>query len=130
MELNFEEDIKKFEVIYKGELVHYISPLLAKQQNLSDENLEILKELHVKRLGLFERITEAVKSFPEIVPNLMIEYTAGEFEMQDVWRFPQDENFHRFWDIPACTCPRMDNDDLVGSSHSVIDGACPLHGDK
>lgn len=120
----------KYLVTYNGQPVHRVSPALALQQRLSDEGLETIKALHCDRLEQYERFQVAVaKSVsPEEMNVLIDEFTAREFKMQEVWGFSQDVNFHRFWDIPGCLCPRMDNDERVGTPYKVYNGSCPIHG--
>jgi hypothetical protein len=53
-----------------------------------------------------------------------------EFQLQKYWGFPQDSNFHSWWNlVPQCTCPMLDNKDAWGV-HKIINGNCPIHGEK
>jgi hypothetical protein len=123
-----EFELKKYEVHYDGKIVHYINPNLAQQQELTDLQIDQLKDLHIIRMQLYERIDYFLEADPNHIPALLIEYTSGEYEMQRLWGFPEDSNYHRFWDIPACACPKMDNNERVGTEYTVISGGCPLHG--
>jgi hypothetical protein len=52
-----------------------------------------------------------------------------EFDLQKLWKFPQDPKFHRYQlEIKGCTCPRLDNFELFGHTadrYRVSD--CPWH---
>lgn len=54
--------------------------------------------------------------------------TELEFELQRLWGFPQDKEFHRYWlNIGSCSCPKMDNMDRLGYGR-IINLGCPVHG--
>ena len=54
--------------------------------------------------------------------------TKLEFELQRLWGFPQDEEFHKYWlNIGNCTCPKMDSLDRLGYGR-IINLDCPVHG--
>ena len=54
--------------------------------------------------------------------------TELEFELQRLWGFSQDEEFHKYWlNIGSCSCPKMDNMDRLGYGR-IINLGCPLHG--
>ena len=54
-----------------------------------------------------------------------------EFQLQSAWGFPSDANFHSYWyNLPHCTCPRMDNYDARGEVANYINSGCPVHGEK
>jgi hypothetical protein len=128
MDMTYDEN-KKYEVWYEGDRIHWINPQMAKRQKLSDEGLENLKAMHCERLKLYARISFFIGAEEtDYIPSLMKEYTALEYKMQECWGFPKDAGYHRFWDIPACTCPRMDNEDRLGTKYSIFSQECPLHG--
>ena len=54
--------------------------------------------------------------------------TVLEFELQRLWGFPQDKEFHRYWlNIGNCTCPKMDSLERLGYGR-IINLGCPVHG--
>jgi hypothetical protein len=55
-----------------------------------------------------------------------------EYDLQYLWKLPQDPKWHRYQiDIKGCTCPRMDNAELVGfSDDRYIRSDCPWHWPK
>lgn len=92
------------------------------------ENLDAIKECHKHILTLYTVIDE--QNDPEVLKEVDGQITDIEFQLQKLWGFPQDKNFHRFWLRPKCTCPKMDNDDAYPTGYYNISGDCPLHGGK
>ncbi len=59
-------------------------------------------------------------------PNQFIEDI--EHTMQGLWGFPRDSDFHVHWLRRAgCTCPKMDNHDLMGAPYRIVFEDCPHH---
>lgn len=110
-----------------GEVVAALNRSLAVQQKLSQAEVDVLKYLHAGKDNVMSQMKATddkhlLKMFGKMI-------TLIEFELQRVWKFPLDEKFHRFWYVPKCTCPKMDNDDRYPSGHYVINLSCPVHGD-
>ena len=60
-----------------------------------------LKKTHEDRFRIFEAMentdnVEELKMFAE-------QFDVLEFEQQRIWGFPQDRNFHRWFDVPSDT---------------------------
>lgn len=114
----------KYTVFVDDKPVFTLNKALLDQQNCWGK-LELIKELHVTRLKIEQQMTEVVN------PNLLVEsWVSNQFELQKAWGFSEDAKFHRFWDIPACQCPTMDNNDAYPTGYYVIAGDCPLHGSE
>lgn len=98
---------------------------LVEKQGLDQERVDVIKDLHIEKDDIFELMknTDDVKKLKELafsVENL-------EFQLQAAWKFPQDRNYHRWWEVPKCKCPSMDNQDNYGTMYRVIAGHCPIH---
>jgi hypothetical protein len=53
-----------------------------------------------------------------------------EYNAQEAWGFPRDENYHYWWtELPGCTCPQVDNRDMLGAKYRVHAEDCIWHGD-
>lgn len=117
----------KFEVPgIDGKPLTYLNERLAVQQKVSDDALSAIILSHQLRWMLFEtakKITDPTKL--KLLANV---FTALEFEQQKLWNFPQDKNFHRFFDFPGCKCPKLDNADALGTSYKIHSQDCPIHG--
>lgn len=51
-----------------------------------------------------------------------------EYTLQSLWGFPRDRDYHNHWiDISGCTCPKLDNSELMGAPYRVINQECPWH---
>lgn len=121
-------EMDNYRVDFNGKFRHYVSPTLVKSQNINKKDLARIKELHVMRLELYDQIAEAVVKYKYNIPSLMEQYTRLEFALQKIWGFPADETYHRFWDIPSCLCPKLDNVERIGTQYKIINQNCPLHG--
>lgn len=89
-----------------------------------EKNVPAILEKHLERLEVHIAMMETDDQDLLQIYDQM--YTDVEFELQDLWGFPRNANFHRFWERPKCGCPRMDNEDWY-PHRSVISGDCPLH---
>ena len=104
---------------------------LAQRQNLNEAEIFQIEQLHYARSLLHEAIQQAVaagnvnvaRSIAKALPEI-------ELELQKLWKFKQDLNYYRFWEVPGCQCPSMDNSDAFPSGYYCINSSCPVHGDK
>ncbi len=103
-----------------------INTNLAIRQNLTDEDVENIKKLHAIRNCYFGLI-EVTDDKSELI-NIRDIITQIEFSLQKIWGFEEDARYHRFFDIPKCDCPKLDNSDLLGTGHRYINPNCILHG--
>lgn len=94
--------------------------------NGAEKNLDLIKELFKKKFRLFSRMDRASKK--ETLMKLAEEVTQNEFEIQKAFNFEPNINFHRFWEIPKCECPHMDNQDWWGTARNIYTAECPIHG--
>ena len=102
---------------------------LAKKQNLSDERVKMIESVHEVRNDVFALMK---KLDPEKDKNTLNKLDKMcnkiEFHLQNLWGFEKNGYYHRFWDRPHCTCPKMDNNERVGTKWTIIAENCPLHG--
>jgi hypothetical protein len=106
----------------------YLSPALAEQQGLVQEDLDQLLDLHSELDDLIEEWTRATNTDWQAGAAARVEEI--EFKMQELWKFDKDARFHTHWlRIPGCTCPKMDNRDMAYYGRGkIISGGCPIHG--
>jgi len=102
-----------------------LNPNLIESQNVSEEGIEKLKELHLERLMLMDEMDHEKKSTRLHV--MAEEYEHLEFRLQKAWGFPESRKYHRWWEVPKCTCPNMDNKDNYPCDYRIIAGNCPVH---
>ena len=97
---------------------------LANEQGLSDEECEKLEKLYKELDEMLEMKIEDVEDIEAYNDNMI----ALEFELQRTWHFNQDSDWHSWWfRDPKCTCPTLDNSDMVGTKYRTYTGDCPLH---
>lgn len=106
-----------------------LNRLLVKNQGLSKKDVLELQDLHGVRARLFDAMGEldpekdrdSLRLYADLLQSL-------EFDMQRVWKFDQDPEFHSWWyRVPHCKCPKMDNADPIFFNR-IISMDCPIHG--
>jgi hypothetical protein len=109
-----------------GNPLYDLNAALVLKQGLDIDELRQLKRLHRSKIELFEQMKNTddradLKILAHDVENI-------EFAMQKAWHFDEDRNFHEWYKVPKCTCPKMDNADWRGTDHRIIVMDCPVHG--
>lgn len=104
-----------------------INSRLVANQGLDSNTVNEVNKLHRVRncyLTLMEEVNdkENLRHFSNIVTQI-------DFQLQRLWKFKEDSVYHRFWELPKCDCPKMDNMDVYGTGHRYINPNCTLHGD-
>lgn len=120
------KEINKDLIIYlDDEPVVYINSQLLDRQDCWD-NLEKIKLAHLDRVKL-ELEMEKCECKEELIRMNDI-WTDLQFLLQDLWGFTKDARFHRFWDVPGCTCCKLDNEDMYPTGRYIISSDCKIHG--
>jgi hypothetical protein len=114
-------------VMYNGEPVYNLNSSLVLKQGIDVSELRNLKALHAEKLKYFDLMRET--DYKHKLKEYAHEIECIEFEMQKAWHFTQDRNFHEWYKVPKCTCPKMDNADNRGSNRRIIVMDCPVHGE-
>ena len=104
-----------------------INRRLATQLELSEQTISDILHHHSVREFLESEMQNTTDR--EELKLLSKDWTNNEFDLQDLWGFPRDENYHRWWYVPRCTCPKIDNDDAYGTGYYTRTLDCPVHGD-
>lgn len=100
---------------------------LISNQDLKQEEVDKIYKLHRVRncyitLMNISTSKEDLRYLSQIVTQI-------DFQLQRLWKFKEDSSYHRFWDLPKCDCPKMDNQDVYGTGHRYINPNCLIHGD-
>lgn len=114
-------------VEFNGKPVYMMNKRLLDQQNCWS-NLEDIKEVHWLKLMFYEMINKTDN--PIELKDLVKDVEQCEFELQKLWKFTVDAKFHRWWEYPKCSCPKIDNNDNYPTGYYIIDLSCLLHGTK
>ena len=113
--------------------ISILNPTLVKKQELTTEDQMELVRLHELKERMFEQMM--LLNPEDLNDNITLRVFADlleslEYNMQRVWKFDQDSQFHSWWyKVPHCKCPRMDNADPI-YLHRIVNGNCPIHGRK
>ena len=104
---------------------------LVEKQTLTPQDVEELETLHEYRERMFDKMANLDPTDDEDKDTLIL-YShlleSLEYNMQRVWKFPQNKDFHSWWfRVPYCTCPKMDNADPLYFGSQIISGDCPVH---
>lgn len=105
--------------------LEYIKPSkeLMNKQNLPTYKRESLEFIYKEMTMVLNR--------PELYEDPVQHVEALEYSMQIMWGFSPYSDYHSYWNkIKGCTCPQMDNYELVGNGRRYISGDCPFHGDN
>ncbi len=98
-----------YDVFYKNEYVTTLNPRLMESQKATG-NLDLIKDLHVQRLALEDLMKNLnPKTQQKVLKEAAKEWEDNQRALQNAWHFPQNDNYIRFWDVPHCACPKMDN---------------------
>jgi len=102
-----------------------INEELIKQKGLSNGTVKAIRELHFLRAATMDLMTQVEND--TLLPGLASVIEDLNYQLQDLWGFPRDSNFHEWYGLPKCTCPIMDNQDARGTSNRCYSGDCPVH---
>ena len=126
IEIFSEEEMRYAVYTHKGEHTGFLNSDLIKQQGITEEGIKRLLDLHKLKSIVFDcmRDTDDVDELHYLAD--CVEHV--EYALQEAWGFPLDRNFHRWWDVPKCSCPELDNRGRYGTEYRIIDCKCPVHG--
>ena len=103
------------------------NPRLADQQGLDQLSRDIIDKLHILR-DFLEYESAHVAKTDEAQRQLYNTWFENDKLMQKLWKFDDNEDNIKFWNFPACTCPKMDNNDNYPYGRYVKVQSCPIHG--
>jgi hypothetical protein len=113
---------------------------LADKQGVPELHREVIDKLHILRYLIERNVKELMVSMKnkvstedsdEVVMLIQTNYTIwmdNEKLLQKLWKFKEDEGYIRTWNFPACSCPKMDNEDAWPYGPYIISQPCIIHG--
>ena len=108
------------------EFLESINWSLAKERGLSDDQIDDLRKVYIELWSLATRPKMYSKNGADAVGQMH----SLEYILQMMWGFGRDVNYHRYhFDIKGCTCPYLDNMELIGVDMMIVSANCPFHGD-
>jgi hypothetical protein len=108
-----------------GQRLYILNPFIFNEKQVW-HNLDLIKDMHILKQVIYVDIEQETN--PNRLQQLASDLQEVEFELQRLWGFKEDARFHKFWEYPKCTCPKMDNNDSYPSGRYSIHSNCPLHG--
>jgi uncharacterized protein YegP (UPF0339 family) len=99
---------------------------LIKKNNLSQKAVDKILELHRIRLDIEDAMKESDDKGE--LGIYLDQWHQNQFDLQSAWGFERDINYHMFWELPKCTCPKLDNYDAYPTGRYVTTHDCILHG--
>jgi hypothetical protein len=102
-----------------------INNVLVKEQGLTEEDVAKISAGHVIRHYIYEAMERT--DVPEELKRLNSIATEIENYLQTVWKFGVNPNMHRWYNVPKCRCPKMDNEEALGTPYRTHSGLCPIH---
>ena len=121
---SFEEMIDEYES--KDEyLVKYkeLRDRVDKDRISNNKNLEKLKTCLLEKLKIHDIIENTDENLDQYYKKL----TDIEYNLQLLYGEDEDISFHKFWETPKCTCPKIDNLEIYPSDKPFFDKNCPIH---
>lgn len=102
---------------------------LARKQNLSEDEVYKIGQLHYSRKLLHDAIAQAIAAGNKTVARAIAKALPEiELELQKLWKFKQDINYYKFWYVPGCSCCKLDSDDNFPYGPYYINNGCNIHG--
>lgn len=104
---------------------------LVRKQELSDDAAYRIMMLQEARGDIHKAMKligdtgekELLKHFKELLPAI-------EATLQKLWKFDIDPSFYKFWNVPHCSCCKMDNNDNFPIGPYYVKLECPVHGEN
>lgn len=87
------------------------------------KNLDKLKSCLLEKLKIYDIIENSDENLEQYYKKL----TDIEYDMQLLYDEDEDISYHRFWETPKCTCPKIDNLEIYPSEKPIFDKNCPIH---
>jgi hypothetical protein len=122
------EGMEKYVIVHDTEIVGYISKALCDDKKLSYDTIKLICETHAVKYGILIDMQNTDVSNVKALKEYAEQLTEIEYTLQRLWGFPENSAYHKFWLLPHCKCPRMDNQDRYATGCSIIDTECPVHG--
>ncbi len=95
------------------------------ERNNAEKNLSKIVKLFKNKFRLFG-IMKRTKNINKLL-SLAEDVKQNEFKIQTLFNFSPSEDWFRFWQLPGCSCPRMDNEDRLGTPYKIRNLNCKLH---
>lgn len=106
----------------------FLNPDLIRKQKLTWLKVKLILSLHKEKFKILDMMQKSTNI--KLIRRGAKAITYIEYDLQSAWGFKKDKKYHRFWEVPHCTCPKFDNEDVYPSNYYVINGSCLIHGTR
>lgn len=96
------------------------------KQNLSEKDKEKLSELYQKKKAVYELMEN--ESLPELLRSYNRSVEIINFEIQKTLHITLNKDFHDWYLVPHCQCPKKENERNTGKPERIYVSYCPIHG--
>ena len=103
-----------------------LNPKMVAKQKISDGGVKVLISLHQDINKVIEKMENT--DDPTELRKLNEEWVQLQFRLQEAWKFDRNSNFHHWYTVPKCRCPKMDNEERYGTDWRIVNSECPVHG--
>jgi len=112
-------------VEYKGKYIGVINRSLVEKKGLTQEQIQHLLNLYKNKFNIYELMEnensyKLLQSYNGAVENL-------NFEIQKALKIPENRNFHDWYNVPKCQCPKKENKNNEGTEKRVYVNYCHVH---
>jgi hypothetical protein len=119
--------MKDLNINFRNKPISRLNEELVIIRGLDKDDVAKIVKIHEKRWEKIELMKTLDATDKRELHALRDEITDLDFQLQDLWKFERNINFHNFFDLPHCTCPKMDNRGRLGSPYKFYAEDCPLH---
>lgn len=117
-----EQDLS---VTLKNGKTIYLNSRLIAAQNISSKDIAQIKKTHYEKSVIFDKMDQT--NDKKKLKALAKKVTELEFKLQRLWGFEVNENYHEWYNVPKCKCPKADNWDMRGTEFKYYSTECPIH---
>ena len=106
----------------------YLNEQLLKKKKIKGRKLDNLQSLYItiynieKKMKALDPETDGKE-----LRRLLKDWRKVEYQLQEAWGFKKNKNYHCDYRLPHCTCPKIDNDDALGTKFRIVTQGCVYH---
>lgn len=115
----------KYSIVLASGITLYVNPFLIQKRGVSDENLTLILHAHYYKSQLYQEMEEF--DSPPDLKEYARKIEEVEYYLQELWGFPKNNAYHKFWEVPHCSCGSLDNKDAYGTGFRHYSSVCPVH---
>lgn len=108
-----------------------LNETLIERKKLSEKAVKYIVDLQVSMHGLHAEMRKvSLDCDNKKLKELAAQVTEIQYLLQSTWGLAQDKKYHKFWELPGCTCKVFENINIYPSEEYIYSSICPIHGTK